>query len=103
MLVAQPILDLHSEQIRQHELLIRMLDEHDDLIPPAAFLYIAERLRPDRQDRPVGRAHAIELIEATSTSLHLEVNISGKFARRPTLLRRDRRPPPNEHDATPPS
>jgi EAL domain-containing protein (putative c-di-GMP-specific phosphodiesterase class I) len=42
-MLAQPILDLHTGEVRQHELLLRMLDQHDDLIPPAAFLYIAER------------------------------------------------------------
>ncbi len=41
-LVGQPIL-LHAGEAHRHELLLRMLQEHDDLIPPAAFLYIAER------------------------------------------------------------
>jgi EAL domain-containing protein (putative c-di-GMP-specific phosphodiesterase class I) len=36
-MLAQPILDLHTGEVRQHELLLRMLDQHDDLIPPAAF------------------------------------------------------------------
>ena len=77
VLVAQPILDLHTEQIRQHELLIRMLDEHDDLIPPAAFLYIAERFGSIAKiDRWVA-GRAIELIEE-HPDLHLEINISGK-------------------------
>ena len=33
-LLAQPILDLQTDQVRQHELLLRMLDDHGDLIPP---------------------------------------------------------------------
>lgn len=42
-LQAQPIVNLRTGQTEQHELLIRMLDEHGDLIPPATFLSIAER------------------------------------------------------------
>ena len=54
-LVAQPILDIRTNRIGQHELLLRMLDEHDDMIPPAAFLYIAERFELISRNRPVGR------------------------------------------------
>ena len=77
VLLAQPILDLHTGEIRQHELLVRMLDDHDDLIPPAAFLYIAERFGLiARLDEWVA-THAIELIEQRP-ELQLEVNISGR-------------------------
>jgi len=76
-LVAQPILDLHTGQLCQHELLLRMLDEHDDMIPPAAFLYIAERfgLIPRLDEWVV--THAIALIDQ-HPDLRLHVNISGK-------------------------
>ena len=43
VLHAQPVLDLHSGEVGHHELLLRMQDDHGDLIPPAAFLYVAER------------------------------------------------------------
>jgi diguanylate cyclase (GGDEF)-like protein len=43
VLCEQPILDLRSGRIRAHELLIRMRGEGGDLIPPSAFLDIAER------------------------------------------------------------
>ncbi|HUE27443.1 MAG TPA: EAL domain-containing protein [Solirubrobacteraceae bacterium] len=39
----QPILDLATGQISHGELLLRMRGEHDDLIPPGAFLPAAER------------------------------------------------------------
>ncbi|MBS1860547.1 MAG: EAL domain-containing protein [Actinobacteria bacterium] len=42
-LQAQPIVDLRSGEIEQHELLIRMLDHDGDLIPPSTFLSVAER------------------------------------------------------------
>jgi EAL domain-containing protein (putative c-di-GMP-specific phosphodiesterase class I) len=62
-----------------------MLDEHDDLIPPATFLYIAERFGSIAKiDRWVA-TRAIELIEQ-HPDLHLEINISGKSLGDPTLL-----------------
>jgi EAL domain-containing protein (putative c-di-GMP-specific phosphodiesterase class I) len=63
--------------VSQHELLLRMLDEQDDLIPPAAFLYIAERFGLiARLDEWVA-SRAIEMLEA-HPQLQLEVNISGQ-------------------------
>jgi diguanylate cyclase (GGDEF)-like protein len=75
-LLAQPILDLQTHRVRQHELLLRMLDQEGELIPPAAFLTIAERfgLISDIDEWVV--THAIELIEQYP-KLQLEVNISG--------------------------
>ncbi len=84
-LVAQPILDLRTNRIGQHELLLRMLDEHDDMIPPAAFLYLAERFDLIAGiDRWVV-AHAIELIDQ-HPELRLHVNISGKSLGNQQLL-----------------
>ena len=39
----QPIADLRTGRITHHELLVRMLSEDGDIIPPAAFLPMAER------------------------------------------------------------
>jgi diguanylate cyclase (GGDEF)-like protein/PAS domain S-box-containing protein len=79
VLHAQPILDLRTGEIAQHELLVRMLDEHGDVIPPAAFLQVAERFDLVQQiDRWVAR-RAIELIAAhANTGLRLTVNLSGR-------------------------
>jgi EAL domain-containing protein (putative c-di-GMP-specific phosphodiesterase class I) len=77
VLAAQPILDLHTGRVHQHELLVRMLDERDELIPPATFLYIAERFGLiARLDQWVS-TRAIELIQQ-HPELQLEVNISGR-------------------------
>ena len=85
-LLAQPILDLHTGEVHQHELLLRMLDEHGDLIPPAAFLSIAERFGLiARLDEWVAM-NAIQLIEQRP-ELHLEVNISGQSLGDQRLLR----------------
>ena len=43
LLEAQPIRDLAGGEISQYELLIRMRGHDGDVIPPAAFLYVAER------------------------------------------------------------
>lgn len=42
-LLAQPIVDARTGAVSSYELLLRMIGEDGDLIPPAAFLYIAER------------------------------------------------------------
>ena len=77
VLAAQPILDLHTGHIAQHELLVRMLDEDDHLILPGAFLGIAERFGLiGRLDEWVV-THAIDLLEQRP-DLRLHVNISGK-------------------------
>jgi diguanylate cyclase (GGDEF)-like protein/PAS domain S-box-containing protein len=43
VLYGQPILDLHTGQVTHHELLIRMLSEHGEIIAPAQFIPTAER------------------------------------------------------------
>ena len=74
---AQPILDLRTGEVAQHELLVRMLDVHGDLIPPGAFLQVAERFDLiGRIDRWVS-ARALDLI-ATHDDLRLTVNLSGR-------------------------
>jgi diguanylate cyclase (GGDEF)-like protein/PAS domain S-box-containing protein len=89
VLMTQPIVDLATGEVTQHELLLRLRDEHDDLIPPGAFLYIAERLGMIGEiDRWVTR-RAIELIAArhvTGDELTLEVNVSGLSIGDPELL-----------------
>jgi EAL domain-containing protein (putative c-di-GMP-specific phosphodiesterase class I) len=43
VLYGQPIADLRTGRITHHEVLVRMLSEDGDIIPPAAFLPMAER------------------------------------------------------------
>jgi diguanylate cyclase (GGDEF)-like protein/PAS domain S-box-containing protein len=75
-LFAQPILDLRTHHVHRYELLIRMLDERDDLIPPATFLYIASRFGLIARLDEWVVTHAIELAGHLS-EIELEVNISG--------------------------
>ncbi len=85
----QPILDLRTGEIRQHELLLRMLDEQGELVPPGAFLSVAERYGLIGEiDRWVAH-QAILLIaeyEARGEQLVLEVNLSGKTLSDPLML-----------------
>jgi diguanylate cyclase (GGDEF)-like protein len=43
VLHGQPILDLATGEVSRHELLLRMVNEDGTLVPPAAFLGVAER------------------------------------------------------------
>jgi diguanylate cyclase (GGDEF)-like protein/PAS domain S-box-containing protein len=88
-LYAQPIVELAGGEVRQHELLLRMLDERGDAIPPAAFLGIAERfdLMQDIDRWVVGRA--IRYMGEQKAAGHdriFEVNISGSSTGDPELL-----------------
>jgi diguanylate cyclase (GGDEF)-like protein/PAS domain S-box-containing protein len=88
-LYAQPIVELASGEVRQHELLLRMLDEQGDVIPPAAFIGIAERFDLMQEiDRWVV-ARAIRYMgeqRRVGRDLIFEVNISGSSTGDPELL-----------------
>jgi len=85
-LVAQPIIELSSGHVPQHELLLRMSDVHGDLIPPGAFLYIAERLDLIRQIDTWVVQRAIEMLAEDRVPGALEVNLSGRSVGEPALL-----------------
>jgi diguanylate cyclase (GGDEF)-like protein len=88
-LYAQPIVELATGVVRQHELLLRMLDTHGDVIPPAAFIGVAERfdLMQEIDRWVVARAirHMGEQRRA-GRELVFEVNISGSSTGDPGLL-----------------
>jgi diguanylate cyclase (GGDEF)-like protein/PAS domain S-box-containing protein len=87
VLHAQPIRDLRSGAIGQHELLLRMLGDDGELIAPGVFLPLAERfgLTPEI-DRWVTE-RAIELLAADpGGDLALEVNLSGPSLNDTSLL-----------------
>jgi diguanylate cyclase (GGDEF)-like protein/PAS domain S-box-containing protein len=80
VLQAQPILNLATDEISQHELLLRMVSETGEIVPPAAFLSTAERFGLVQSiDRWVVQ-RAIRLMDEQllrGRRLRLEVNISG--------------------------
>ena len=80
LLYEQPILSLHSDVIERTEILVRMTDENGDVLPPMAFLPIADRfgLLPALDQWVI--THSIDLLErrqAAGVELGLEVNLSG--------------------------
>ena len=79
VLYAQPIIGLNGDERPRHELLLRLLGDDDDLIPPGTFLYIAERFGLAQEiDRWVVR-RAIELLaerQRAGDDLCLAVNLS---------------------------
>jgi diguanylate cyclase (GGDEF)-like protein/PAS domain S-box-containing protein len=80
VLHCQPILDVAARRVSQYELLLR-LDEDEGLVPPGAFLGVAERLGLIHEiDRWVAH-EAISLLAAHAAAgrqLKFEVNLSGQ-------------------------
>ncbi|MGE5527320.1 MAG: PAS domain S-box protein [Methanosarcina sp.] len=80
VLHAQPILALDGDRSERFELLLRMISEDGDLIPPAAFLGFAERSDlAQRIDRWV-ITHAVEMLaeqERRGRDVYFEINLSG--------------------------
>ena len=77
---AQPILNIVTGEVASYELLLRMRSETGELIPPAAFLDIAERSGMIRDiDHWVIRSACRMLAEGNAEGRHLqlEVNVSG--------------------------
>lgn len=85
---AQPIFDLRSQCVAREELLVRMLDENDDVIPPSSFLPTAERLGLIAEIDRLVLAKAIEL---AGRSQPIAVNVSGASLSEPALIEDVRR------------
>jgi EAL domain-containing protein (putative c-di-GMP-specific phosphodiesterase class I) len=82
-LVAQPIFDLHTGEATQFEVLLRMRDDHGDLIPPSAFLSTAERLGMIQQIDAMTVATAIRAVAEHDSGLggpRVEINLSPRWA-----------------------
>ncbi|CAN5506607.1 hypothetical protein BH20ACT19_BH20ACT19_04230 [soil metagenome] len=85
----QPILELATGEVSQHEALLRMRGDDGELIPPGAFLDVAERfdLIQDVDNWVAGRAIAMmaELCDS-GHDLCVEVNVSGRSMGESRLL-----------------
>jgi len=88
VLYAQPVMSLGGDPIPRSELLLRMIADDGDVIPPASFLYIAERFDLIREiDRWVV-SRAIEILgeeQAAGREVVLCVNLSAKSVVDPAL------------------
>jgi diguanylate cyclase (GGDEF)-like protein len=80
---AQPIFNLRKECVAREELLVRMLDENDEVIPPSSFLPTAERLGLITEIDRLVLAKAIEL---AGRSQPIAVNVSGASLSDPRLI-----------------
>lgn len=80
---AQPIFDLRSQCVAREELLVRMLDESGDVIPPSSFLPTAERLGLIAEIDRLVLAKAIEL---AGRSQPIAINVSGASLCEPALI-----------------
>jgi EAL domain-containing protein (putative c-di-GMP-specific phosphodiesterase class I) len=85
----QPILDLASNEISQYELLVRLRTEHGELLPPSAFLYVAERFGTILSIDSWVVRQAVALIAAQAEAgcvLTLNLNISARSIGDPQLI-----------------
>lgn len=80
---AQPIFDLRKQCVAREELLVRMLDENDDVIPPSSFLPTAERLGLIAE---IDRLVLAKAIEMAGRSQPIAVNVSGASLSDPRLI-----------------
>jgi diguanylate cyclase (GGDEF)-like protein len=83
LVYAQPIFDLRRQCVAREELLVRMLDEHGDVIPPAAFLPTAERLGLISE---IDRLVLATAVEMAGRSQPIAVNVSGASLSDPGLI-----------------
>ena len=83
----QPIMDLSDDRIGAAEVLLR-LREQDELVPPARFIYIAERTGLMPQVDAWVIAHSVEMlarIRRLDPDFRLEVNLSGHSIGHPEI------------------
>jgi diguanylate cyclase (GGDEF)-like protein len=80
---AQPIFDLRRECVAREELLVRMLDDNDDVIPPSSFLPTAERLGLITE---IDRLVLSKAVELAGRSQPIAVNVSGASLSDPRLI-----------------
>ena len=85
----QPILDLTSNEVSQYQLLVRLRTDDGDLLPPSAFLYVAERFGSILSIDSWVVQQAVRLIAVQARcgrALTLHVNISAKSIGEPQLV-----------------
>lgn len=80
---AQPIFDLRRGCVAREELLVRMLDDNGDVIPPSSFLPTAERFGLIAE---IDRMVLAKAIEMAGRSQPIAVNVSGASLSDPHLI-----------------
>ncbi|MBO9533027.1 MAG: EAL domain-containing protein [Solirubrobacteraceae bacterium] len=83
---AQPIVRLADDAVSQYELLVRMRDEDGDLVPPGAFLPLAEHYGLVGEiDAWVART-AVSALTKVERDVLFQLNLSGRSLGHPALL-----------------
>jgi len=85
----QPVVDLATGAVDHYELLLRLRTDDNQLLPPSAFLYVAERFGSivAIDAWVIGQACArIAALAATGPPLRLSVNVSAKSIGNPELI-----------------
>jgi diguanylate cyclase (GGDEF)-like protein/PAS domain S-box-containing protein len=88
-LLCQPILDLVTNKVCQYELLLRLRTDEGRLLPPSAFLYVAERFGSILAIDSWVVQQAVALIAKQAQAgrpVTLNVNISAKSIGNPQLV-----------------
>jgi diguanylate cyclase (GGDEF)-like protein/PAS domain S-box-containing protein len=89
-LMAQPIVELGTGRVSQFEVLLRMRDDHGDLILPGAFLATAERLGLIGQIDAMTVAGSLRAVAAGAggggRGPIIEINLSGASIGDPAIL-----------------
>jgi diguanylate cyclase (GGDEF)-like protein len=80
---AQPIVDLATGEVVQRELLLRMRDDHDELLAPSAFLPTAERCGLIAE---IDRWVVTEAVKLAARGAAVGVNLSAASAGDPRVL-----------------
>jgi diguanylate cyclase (GGDEF)-like protein len=80
---AQPIFDLRSHCVAREELLVRMLDDNEDVIPPSSFLPSAERFGLIAE---IDRLVLSKAVELAGRSRPIAVNVSAASLSDPGLV-----------------
>lgn len=89
LLYLQPILDLRRRRVSQYEVLLRMAGDGGEVIPPSAFLGVAEQfgLIRDIDLHVVQKTiRLLEDLQRAGRDLSLEVNLSGRSISDPAFL-----------------
>ena len=88
VLYAQPILDLRTNRIVRYEILLRLRDHAGNIIPPGAFLDVAEQfgLSGDIDRWVLGKVMAVLNDVSLGDELSFAVNLSPRSLTDPELL-----------------
>ncbi|MDO9352253.1 MAG: EAL domain-containing protein, partial [Solirubrobacteraceae bacterium] len=83
---AQPIVRLTDDRVSQYELLVRMRDEDGELVPPGAFLPLAEHYGLIGEIDAWVVREGIAALAKVGEDITFQVNISGRSLGHPALL-----------------